>query len=245
MTTALRIVFVMCFLLSSVSFWTQEAGYTEDEGLRKTLDEIDHRISQIEDLTAEFEQRKYSLLLRQPLVSRGSVRVVGSKMRWDTEQPAESTILMDDTTLRIHYPELKILEMYPLDRQLANLAASPLPRMSTLREHFTMERDEPRPELEPDHLALRLVPRHAELARFIHEIRVAIDQNNGYLIWMRMIDADEERTEIRFRKHRVNSGIAEDDVNLVVPAGTRIVQPIGELESQSDTDTQSGAKNGE
>ncbi len=214
------------------------AAGDDDAALTEMLEQLDGRIEKIDDLTARFEQRKHTVLLREPIVSAGTVRVAGQQLRWDTRTPAASSMLMDESVLKIHYPDHNTLEVYALDDRLGQLAASPLPRLSTLREHFHITRDDPRDDIDRPHVSLHLTPRSKELAEHVQQVRVALDEQHGYLLRMEMTDIDEERTVIVFDRHRVNTGIDGEALELQVPAGTRTVRPLEDVRgrnSQSDS----------
>src|SRR5438067_2441003 len=104
--------------------------------LAARLADIDARAGKIKDFTARFEQKKFTTLLKKPLVSSGTIRVVGPVVRWDTDKPDPAVLYSDGREFRMYYPRQKSLEVYPIDRRMADLAASPLPRLTSLRDHF-------------------------------------------------------------------------------------------------------------
>jgi len=205
-----------------------------DAAFRAQLDAIDRRTAQIQDLTARFEQRRHTAMLRAPIVSSGTVRVIGSRMRWDTLQPNASAMVVDDALLQIHFPDQKVLEIYPIEDRLAQLASSPLPRMRSILEHFTVARDEPHADLALAHLPIRLTPRAEELLEHIRSIRLAVDPEGGYVLRMEITDADDELTVLLLTEHRINTGITEESLTLIVPDDTRRVRP---LDGRRDTPT--------
>ena len=58
-----------------------------DAKLESQLQQVDAAAQTVKDLTAHFEQDKFTALLKKPLVSTGTVRGAGSVIRWDTEKP--------------------------------------------------------------------------------------------------------------------------------------------------------------
>src|SRR5438552_3994802 len=100
----------------------------ESDELRAKIDDIDRRAGRINDLTARFELHKFTALLKKPLVSSGRVRMKGSVVRWDTEATEPSVLHSDGREIRMYYPRQRAVEVYPIDRRLTDLAASPLPR---------------------------------------------------------------------------------------------------------------------
>src|SRR6478735_3538617 len=100
---------------------------TRSADLAARLVEIDRRASAITDLTADFAQEKFTPLLRKPLVSKGVIRVRGAAMVWDTRTPEPTRMRIDPQEIRLYYPRQNTVEVFPMDRQLGSLAASPLP----------------------------------------------------------------------------------------------------------------------
>lgn len=219
-----RLVFVLLSLCVSVHVIA-----VDDDSLETQLRLMDERVAEIHDLTANFEQRKHTVLLREPIVSRGTVRLCGQRMRWDTQRPSPSVTYLDETDLKIHYPEHSVLEIYKLDDRLMQLAASPLPRLDALKRHFEITRDQLREDIQQPHIALRLTPRSEDIAKHVRHVLVAIDRERAYLLRMEVMDHDDERTVILLTNHRINTDMDCDSIELVVPAETRIVRPLDDL----------------
>jgi outer membrane lipoprotein-sorting protein len=198
--------------------------------LSDQLNAIDHAAAGIKDLTARFEQRKFTALLTKPLISSGLVRGAGAVVRWDTREPAPSVLYADRAELRLYYPDQKLEEIYPVDQRMSDLLASPLPRLSTIKEHFTIEIASPGDVADLPHgdatLALRLTPIDAALAAHLRQVFVVLDVHTGLALAIRTIDPDDDRTDITFSDMRVNTGLDEASVDLAVPAGTAISRPL-------------------
>ncbi|MDB5298596.1 MAG: hypothetical protein JWO87_259 [Phycisphaerales bacterium] len=203
-----------------------------DEKLWARMTEIDARAGRITSLAADFEQRKYTPLLRKPLVSGGKVRVKGSTMRWDTERPEKSILLVTEKEARLYYPAQSTLELYTLDQRLGELAASPLPRLAVLKERFSFV-EIPAKELDETAdpakvLALKLTPSDPALREHVQDVRVLLDIAGAYMIRAELTDADGDRTAIRFLNAKINADVG--DLDLKVPAGTKTVRPLEGLE---------------
>src|SRR5437868_12890448 len=105
-------------------------------------------------------------MLKKPLVSSGRVRMKGSVVRWDTAAPEPAVLHSDGREIRMFYPRQRVVEVYPIDKRITDLAASPLPRLAALREHFRIEPAGPAVELfrgagdqsKTDRVSLRLTP---------------------------------------------------------------------------------------
>ena len=217
---------VLGFLLGALAL--QPAG----SELAERLARFDEKTAAIDDLSAEFEQQKHSSLLRKPMISRGQVRVHGEVIRWDTREPIESVIRVDETDARIYYPDQKLLEVYDLGADLRFLAGSPVPRLSTLGEQFEIAPDDGADldesvTMRAGALVVSLVPRDERLAARIKRIRLVLDEHVGVMRLFEIVDRQGDRSVVQFREIRINTGLEQSDVELRVPAGVRVSRPFG------------------
>ncbi len=217
-----------------------EAGprAAEDEAWQRTLEGIDTIAAGIADLTATFEERKYTALLRKPLVSTGLVRIRGRLIRWDTQKPHRSVTFLDGRRISIYYPRRATVEIYEIEDRLTQLAISPIPRPSVLREHFSLERlDTPQSGEHFDprkHIAIRLRPKSESLAEYVQRMDIVLDRQTACVLSVEMTDADGERTVLTFRDVKINTGLEVEDVQLTVPEGTRRVRPLEPSNKEDD-----------
>lgn len=195
---------------------------------------IDARSSRITSMVAHFQQEKFTALMRKPIVSSGTVRIKGSMMRWDTTEPYPSTMLFGDREAKIFYPKPApgTLEVYSLDQRMAEMAASPLPRLKVLKEAFAFAQI-PIHEMDANSkeerfLALRMTPREQALKEHVQEVRVLLDANAGYIVRAEMTDADGDRTVLHFSQIKLN--VDPGKLELTVPAGTKVVHPLEGLD---------------
>ena len=203
------------------------AGAGDAGSFDELLADIDRRSAQISDLTATFEQQKFTALLRKPLTSTGVVRVKGAVSRWDTKKPEPAVLHADRREIRMYYPRQKVVEVYPIDRRLSELAASPLPRLAALRQHFTIERHAgPAGGATANQLPLRLLPKDDFLKEHVDEVRVVLDVATACVVSVEVLDADGDRTLIRFDGVKLNTGLKEADLSLEMPVGTRVSRPL-------------------
>jgi outer membrane lipoprotein-sorting protein len=234
---------------------TTQAGATapaEDPAFIRRLEAIDARAAGINDLTAEFEQRRHTPLLKRPLVSSGRVRLKGTTIRWDTRAPSKSVLVINAESLWIFYPQQRTLEIYPMESGLARLAASPLPRLQAVRDQFIVheckvsELDGVTADSKAPAVAVLLVPRSEELKKYVREVRVLLDepaaegqaigteggakdrQDRPYGVarQIEVTDGDGDRTVVVFKEIRTNTGLKDSDLELTVPEGTRVSHPL-------------------
>ena len=203
---------------------TAPTSQPADGAFIRQLEAIDQRASAIADLTADFVQEKHSPLLRKPLVSRGAVRAKGGLALWKTTEPEPAEMSIDPQLLRMYYPKQRVIEEYPMQQQLGMMAASPLPRLSAIRESFSMSRDAQQPT--DGGVAVRMEPQSAELKRYVDHVRVVLDEQRCVVTEFAMVDPDGEQTVIRFSNVRTNANLTDDQLKLDAPAGTKVVRPL-------------------
>lgn len=206
------------------------AASPADAVLIRELEEIDARAAEIKDLSAGFEQQKFTALLKKPLVSEGKVRVRPPRTRWDTSKPHKSVLLLDDHELKLYDPEAKTLEVYDVAGGLSRMTASPVPRLSAVKDEFAIARLEPSAmdgkATGDAFVALRLTPIDTALQEHVSEVRVLIDRKLACATQVEVTDADGDRTVIRFRDLELNTGIDADGLDLKVPDGTKVSHPL-------------------
>ncbi len=205
-----------------------------DPDLWRRMLAVDARGAKISDLTAKFEQEKFTALLKKPLVSSGVVRVRGSAMLWETSRPEPTVLRVDEREVRLYYPKQKVIEVYGIEQKLASLAASPLPRLDVLKEHFTFE-ELPVAEVEKNadaskFLALRMKPTEAALQEHVDEVRVLLDIAGGYIVRLEIVDSDGDRSVIRFSDVKTNTGLRDSDVEIHAPADVKVTRPLAAVE---------------
>jgi outer membrane lipoprotein-sorting protein len=201
-----------------------------DPALWKRMIEVDARAGAITSLVANFAQKKFTALLKKPLISSGTIRIKGSTMRWDTQQPQKSVLLIGEREVRIFYPSPPpgVLEIYTINQRMGELAASPLPRLAVLKSKFSFQPIAAR-ELDEavdanKFLAFSLKPTDAALAQHIQEVRVLLDESAAYIVKAEMVDADGDRTVLQFTDVKVNAQTG--DLDLKIPAGAKVTRPL-------------------
>ncbi|MBX3359045.1 MAG: outer membrane lipoprotein carrier protein LolA [Phycisphaeraceae bacterium] len=224
---------------------SQSASSSDGSRFVERLEAVDAAMSTVQDLRADFEQRRHSPLLKKPLVSQGVVRAKGELVRWDTASPRKSSLLVSSESIQMYYPDDGLLEIYPVGEGFRDLAGGPLPRLAVLRERFEIEPLEPRimgEDGDGKSLALRLTPRSEALRRHVSFVRVLIDESAPAAKRVVMTDPEGEETEIVFSHVRLNTGMKPDDLELKVPQTTRVSRPMGDVRGVHRSEA--GAGNG-
>jgi len=189
------------------------------------LEALDRRAAETVDITADFEEEKFTPLLKKPMRSTGTVRVAAGRTRWDTTSPYPVMLLLEGQELRIYFPQRQAMEIYPLADRLAQLAFSPQPRLADLRAHFELL-----PRDQDNGLMLELTPKAEELRKHVQLVRVTLDEKEGVARRVELISGEGERTVITFHRVRRNQGLGPAALDLHVPDDTVITHPLKDLQ---------------
>ena len=190
---------------------------------------IDHSAGQITDLTADFEQTKVTALLKNPMKSTGQLWARGSEMYWKTASPEPMTMHVDSDQITLYYPRQKTAEIYPLTGDLMGLTTSPVPRLADLLQHFSFAAAAPRDaDTEPtaDTQAFSLTPTDPKMHEHVDHVNVLIDTKLGVLLVMKMTDADDETTTLRFSNIKTNTNFDAKLLHLDLPGDVKTVHPL-------------------
>ncbi len=136
--------------------------------------------------------------------------------------------------MKLYYPNQKLVEIYPIDKRMTDLAASPLPRLATLRDHFSfapiapadMKADAGTLVEGDDRVAVRLRPTGEFLKQHLSEVRVLLDVKSAFMLCVVTIDKEGDRTVIRFSDAKLNSGLKPADVAFAPPADAKVSRPL-------------------
>jgi outer membrane lipoprotein-sorting protein len=188
------------------------------------------KVEKVDSISADFEQRKFTPMLKKPLVSSGTVLGKGSTALWKTVKPQTTSMLVSPKDIRIYYPQQAIVEVYPVQGQLGALAASPLPRLDVLKQFFTFDLDDAA-SLDPtksnaDSLAIRMTPSNAELQKHVKMVRVLLDRKTGAIVRAENTDADGDRTLLVFSNVKLGAAVSDDAMKLDLAPGTKETHPL-------------------
>lgn len=244
-------VLLLCMALGlfGLNARADDAEADHDKALIAQLREIATDNEPVDDLSARFEQRRISPLLRKPLASEGVIRSVKGLTRWDTDEPYETTMMVRPDRLELYDPEREVLEVYPIEKRFGQLLANPQPELTDWLKQFHVRRAEADALSEymrkgcgiedaPDACVLiRLTPRGEALSDVIEELIVVLDPKTGLSRGMTWTSGERERTELVFSAVKTDNGLKGKDLRLSLPDAVRVVYPLGpvpEAEKRSD-----------
>jgi outer membrane lipoprotein-sorting protein len=211
------VIGILALLVNAATLLAQGSPTTKP-AWEAELEALTARLADVPAVSGSFTQHRYTPMLRQPLVSSGKVSMAGALMRWDTEKPSSSVLLITPSDARVYLPDQSLLEIYRVDAQAMGLAGSPAPRLDKLREQFELS---PAPAAAPDLLAIILRPREAGLKEHVSEVQLQIDRNSAFLRQMVIVNPDGERQVTDFQDMKIRRDLKEKDLQLAVPKNTR------------------------
>jgi outer membrane lipoprotein-sorting protein len=199
-----------------------------------TLERLDRRASEVNDLTASFEEYKYTTLMKEPLVTKGEVRMLGERSRWDTYTPTQMVMTVDPREVKLYYPDRNSMEIFSIDARLRPLIVSPVSSLSRLREQFDIKplSGDDSPQVgtaDQKLLVLLLDPIDPSMKQHVDHIRLVLESETAHVREVELKHPDGDRTVIRFGQVRMNTGLSEADVTLTVPPKTkthRVEKPV-------------------
>ena len=238
MLRAIVITSLLCLLGAEAAPTSRPAAI--DPAMWQRMLAIDAKAAAIKDLTADFEQQKFTAMLKKPLVTTGRIYVRGSEMLWNTRKPEPTQLQITSRDARIYYPSQNTIEVYQLQQKLSQIAASPLPRLADLMNMFTFE---PLPISEmgatdaAKFLALKMTPVSADLREHVDQVRVLLNADTALIDSLEMRDPDGDRTVIKFTNPKINTGLNDADLRINAPADVKITHPLQAIEGQQGQDS--------
>jgi outer membrane lipoprotein-sorting protein len=180
------------------------------------------RLRGMRSLHMVFTQEKHLRMLRQPLVAQGELWLKGETLLYvltNTAGEKELTVRLDKQTIRTHYPLLNTLEV--LDLQTTGAIPQSFPFWQTDPE--ALARDYEADLLQTAELhTLRLVPKDAKVS--LQEMRLVLRDFQP----QELVQVEKNGTRIRMHitTFTMNPEISEAQLELHVPAGTRVTHPL-------------------
>jgi len=190
----------------------------EPGGAAAPLAEILERMAATRGVEAAFEERKQLSLLAEPLETRGVIYFVPpDRFARFTSSPGFSALLVAGESVSLREGP----EAQPID-----LSANPVARVFV--ENFVALWSGDRERLERSYATefrggredweLRLVPRHAPLAKAIAEIALRGDRDS--MREMLVLERDGDRTTTRFGQTRSDREFTPAEIERIFGAGT-------------------------
>lgn len=219
LTIALVFILALCWL-SSVQ--ADEAGTpVTGEAKAAFLTTWGERLRHMRTLHMVFTQEKHLPVLRQPLMTQGELWLQGERLLYNLKSPTGDTelvVALDKQRLRTYYPLLHTLEVLELQNAGALPQAFPLwyADPEALQKDYTVDLWHDSTGLD----TLRLVPRDANSP--LQDLRLELRAFQPQV--MVQVEKGGTRVRLQITVFTVNPEVTEAQLELRVPAGTKIVQ---------------------
>ena len=213
---------------------TQPKAALDEQALleaRASVTRLAHGLEGVERLHANFVQEQHTLLMDEPIISRGrmSLRAKPGCLLLELKQPKHILLRSDATSHQVYYPAAKKAERYLFEsNDLAKTLLSILTvNVAELEKAFVIvghERGERKETLE-----LRL--RDVSKRRLVDHLRIMINPKTSRMSGVSFVNADGEKTVLRLTDLRqVTSESSEqerakerDVFDRPLPKGVRLV----------------------
>ena len=193
--------------------------------IRSLLESWGEQVADVRSLRVEFEQIKRLKVFRKPRRSRGITLLRGRKLLMqvrDKDGALESELAVAPQSVQLHFPRLKKLEIYPVDKSAQRRPPFPL----MIDDIEAIPRDNRLELIEKDgYQVLVLNPKrpHGEKPdpSAVRQVRIRFEK--GKMVGVAQTNGRGDRVTLNIHKFEVNPKLSAKDLELVVPAGTETV----------------------
>jgi outer membrane lipoprotein-sorting protein len=220
----MRLGILLVLLVFLVSFAYAEDLGNSITGEAKTvfLTTWGERLRNMRSLHMVFTQEKHLRLLRQALMAQGELWLKGERLLYvltNTAGEKELTVRLDKRTVQTYYPLLNTLEV--IDLQTTSILPQSLSFWQADPE--VLARDYEVDLFQAAELyTLRLVPKDAKAP--LQETRIVLRDFQPQELMQ--VEKSGTRILMRITTFTINPEISEAQLDLHVPAGTKITHPL-------------------
>ncbi len=212
----------MSLLLKRLVLFTALAlpGTTVAEtSAQKSLDAIQKQYEKVSTFEADFTQQSYVKAMDQVQSLKGKVQIKKpGKMRWVYGAPDTQILISNEKTLWLYSPDEEQATKLPADSiYSSNTPALFLAGKGKLTQAFNVESVV---EENPNTI-VTLVPKNE--GQGLAKLVLLADKKSYQIIGSTVYDKLGNKTEIRFKRIRVNQEISEEQFQLKTPPGVEIL----------------------
>lgn len=216
-STGLKILFltglVLC-LFAGISF-PADAGQKADSELRRVLQKAKEREQSLKTFVAGFEQTKKTLLLEEPLRSRGIIFFdISGKMLLKVTEPVPLKVLLKRGWITLFYPEWSKYEERYIGSDLLSKNFGMGRSLDEMAEHYDIELSPKRPS-GLYHLHLR--PKSGRAEKFIDRIEVLLNPESWLPVSISVMEKEGDITTITLEFKSLNEPLPEGTFDLELP----------------------------
>ncbi|MHC4605856.1 MAG: LolA family protein [Planctomycetota bacterium] len=205
-----------------------------DDDVSKVIAKVSAAYKDIKDFQMPFAQEKRVTILKDPIVSSGTVLWKTDRLLFRTLKPEKSEVLITDKEMQIWVPALKTIEKYDRTQHKLmatfDLAAGRQLKKMTAHYDVTIAKAHPRMGEDDSSILFRLVPKkeQKQIRKYIREMWQWVRRKDHLIFRVAYTDTsgDETVTTFDVDKMKKNGGLTDKDLRLSAPKGTKVVEPL-------------------
>jgi outer membrane lipoprotein-sorting protein len=198
----------LVFVMNPVRTIAEEANNKSDAALIGILNSIKEKEKTIKTFSAQFVQVKKSKLLKEPLYSKGVMYFdAAGKFLWKVIEPSPVTILLENNTVLIHYPDLsKTVERRV--NNVDNILGRYIGIGQSLEELNKRYAIKLLPSSDETHYHLSLKPKDSTIPRYISLIEVEVNSQELIPDKIRLKEPEGDYTLIQLKYTSINQPLS-------------------------------------
>ncbi|GFO62359.1 outer membrane lipoprotein carrier protein LolA [Geomonas paludis] len=196
---------LLCLLLCALPL------YAETQPSPQLLDTLEKNAGSVRTLSSDFVQEKHLSMFKNPMTSKG--RLYFSKpdqLRWELTAPVASGFVLKGDRGRRWHERTGRTESFQISQEpIMKLVSEQL--FAWARSDFAWIKKEYRVTvLQESPALLRLEPRSAATAGFLHHLLIGFSADGRYVKSVELHEKDGDFTRIRFLNTAVNKALPAD-----------------------------------
>lgn len=184
-----------------------------------TMNRVETRYSEINDLHAQFLQESFFLGLGEKKTSSGTLTFAKpGKMNWDYREPEKQHFISNGKTLWFYQPTLNQVTISPFQQSFqSDLPVSFLLGLGKLSEDFSLESG----CVIGDRISLVLAPKNPD--KEIQQFSLTVDAKDFTPRGATIRDPGGNETTIKLQHAEINSGTRSATFEFAIPKGADVI----------------------
>ncbi|MGM0551784.1 MAG: LolA family protein [Bacteroidota bacterium] len=205
------LVLLVLFFLNAPILQAQNFTPAKKQNIQEVLEKLG---KQANTLQSEFIQEKHMSFLTEPLISQGSFAFAKpDKLRWAYTTPYHYIIVFNGDNIAINdgnQTSSFTTSENPIFAEVNNMMLGLIQgRLITDQESFSVEYLQ-----SSDAYKLIFTPKLEEMREMLSTIEMVIDKQKGTAKRIRMVEKNEDYTDILFKHYKINEKLPEGTFSL-------------------------------
>jgi outer membrane lipoprotein-sorting protein len=198
---------------------------------QELIQNITEQQKKIQTLIANFLQKKETRLVKDPLLSSGSMKFKRpDRIHFIYKNPEPMEIALDRKTIWIYTPQNSQVEKYSLTRgkkmapyldPIIGIFQKPF---RSLAEEYTISYQGAEGE---GKLHFLLLPKEEKIKKFLSHVDLRIDKISGSILRFMMVEVNGDHLTLEFKDLQFNPPLTDEDLQITIPPSARVVEESG------------------